>query len=133
VIRRGWPIPMALLALGACSLTFDATKLGVPVTMASAASDPTTAGAFKVSRHATYVFWGAVPVGTPSLERALATQLIAGKGVADLRIRVHSSVGDLLFTMLTLGLVVPRTVTYEGVIVDGLQPGPAALPPPATP
>lgn len=133
MIPRAFAVPALALVLGACSLTLDATRLGVPVTMASSPGDSAKGSRFKVSRHATYVFWGAVPVGTPSLERGLATQLVGGKGVADLRIRVHSSVGDAIFAVLTLGLVVPRTVTFEGVIVDGLKPGPAVPSPAATP
>ena len=35
---------------------------------------------------------------------------------ADVRIRVRSRWSDLLLSALTLGLVVPRTVTYEGVV-----------------
>jgi hypothetical protein len=36
--------------------------------------------------------------------------------VADLRIRVRSRWSDVLLTGLTLGLIVPRTVTFEGVV-----------------
>jgi hypothetical protein len=36
--------------------------------------------------------------------------------VADLRIRVRSRFSDVLITGLTLGLVVPRSVTFEGVV-----------------
>jgi hypothetical protein len=36
--------------------------------------------------------------------------------VSDVRIRVRSRWSDVLFTVLTAGLNVPRTVTYEGVV-----------------
>ena len=52
-----------------------------------------------------------------SLERAPATQLLDGQGIADLRIKVRSRWSDILISALTLGLIVPRAVTYEGVIV----------------
>jgi hypothetical protein len=128
VTPRAILIPALALLLGGCSITFDATRLGVPVTMASAAGSPAKGSGFKVTRHATYAFWGVIPLGAPSLERGLATQLVGGKAVSDLRIHVHSSVGDAIFTVLTLGIVVPRTVTYEGVIVDGIKPDAPAAP-----
>jgi hypothetical protein len=46
----------------------------------------------------------------------LAAQLGGGSGVADLRIRVRSRWSDILITGLTLGLIVPRSVTFEGVV-----------------
>jgi hypothetical protein len=36
--------------------------------------------------------------------------------VADLRIQVRSRFTDVLITGLTLGLIVPRSVTFEGVV-----------------
>jgi hypothetical protein len=105
--------------LSACSLTFDASSLGVPVTMASAANAPAQGASFKVSSHATYAFWGVVKLSEPSLRKALATQLVGAGGVADLRIRLHSRFPDFLVTVLTLGLIIPRTVTFEGIVVEG--------------
>jgi hypothetical protein len=52
----------------------------------------------------------------PSLRKALAAQLAGGSGVADLKIRVRSRWSDLLITALTGGLIVPRAVTFEGVV-----------------
>ena len=37
-------------------------------------------------------------------------------GIADVRIRVRSRWTDVLITALTAGLIVPRTVTFEGVV-----------------
>jgi hypothetical protein len=104
-------------ALSACSLTFDATRLGVPVTMATEGSAPPPGERFEVTGRAVYALWGLVRINQPSLRRALAAQLIDGQSVAELRIRVRSRFSDLLVTGLTLGLVVPRAITYEGVIV----------------
>jgi hypothetical protein len=106
-----------VLSTTACSLTFDATRMGVPVTMASAASAPAQGTPFKVTRHAVYGLWGLARLTDPSLRKALETQLVGGKGVADLRIKVRSRFGDLLITALTGGLIVPRSVTYEGVVL----------------
>ncbi len=129
-MRRAWQgshrtrsarVAAWLLVLGvsvpACSLTFDATRLGVPVTMATEGSAPAEGERFEVTGRAVYALWGLVRVSQPSLRKTLAAQLIDGQAVADLRIRVRSKVGDLLVTGLTLGLVVPRAITYEGVIV----------------
>jgi hypothetical protein len=120
------------IALGGCALEFDTTTLGVPVTMAAPAGQPAVGQRFRVSSGALFAFWGLARIRQPSLERALATQLIGGKGVADLRIRTHSSFGGVLVTLLTAGLVVPRTVTFEGTVTSGPEPpsGVAPAPPP---
>lgn len=107
-----------VLSVTGCSLTFDASKLGVPVTMASAAGAPAEGQTFSVTSRAVYGFWGLTKFSQPSLQRALAAQLAGGKQVADLRIKVRSRLSDIIITGLTLGLVVPRAVTYEGVIVE---------------
>ena len=61
-------------------------------------------------------FWGIVRFKEPSLRKALAGQLGGSSGIADLKIKVRSRWSDLLFTLLTAGLVVPRSVTFEGVV-----------------
>jgi hypothetical protein len=111
-----------LLLAGAagCVQRFDATSLGVPVTMGAASGSPTEGTRFQTSSHSIHGMWGLFSISNPNLRKALNRQLIDGAGVADLRIKVRSSWSDLLFTVLTAGLVVPRTVTYEGVIVPPL-------------
>ena len=117
---------VVVLALGAtgCVHTFDATRLGVPATLAEPAGSTLAGTAFRVNSHATFVFWGLGRVSSPSLQKALASQLLGGKGVVGVRITVRSRWSDILFTGLTLGLIVPRTVTFEGVIVDRTAPAP---------
>lgn len=105
------------LVLQGCSLTLDARALGVPVTMAGPAGQPAEGDRFEVTSRALYAFWGAFKIKQPSLQKSLAGQLTGGKGIADLRIKVKSSFGDVLITALTAGLVVPRAVTFEGVII----------------
>lgn len=100
-----------------CSLTLDATTLGVPATLASSASAPAEGTKFSVTSRALYGFWGAVKLSEPSLRKTLASQLAGGKSVADVRIKVRSKFSDLVITALTLGLIVPRAVTVEGVVV----------------
>ena len=111
----------AALALTGCANTFDATTIGVPARLASAAGAPAVGDSFKVTRHAVYGFWGVFSLGKPSLPKTLASQLVDGKEIADLRIKVKSRFGDLLITGLTLGLIVPRSVEYQGVVVGGGQ------------
>ncbi len=62
--------------------------------------------------------WGLIKFSDPSLQKALASQLAGGSEVANVRIKVRSKFSDLLITGLTLGLVVPRAVTIEGVVVQ---------------
>lgn len=106
-------------------MTFDAHTLGVPVTMAEPAGQPPAGSRFHVTSHALYGFWGLAHIKQPSLRKSLAAQLVGGSGIADLRIHVHSSFGDLLITMLTGGLIVPRAVTFEGVVTGAAAAAPA--------
>ena len=104
------------LASGGCALTLDATHLGVPVSLASSAQQPDSGTPFRVTKHSIYFLVGLVPVSQPNLEDLLAGQVGTGARIANLRIKVRSRWSDLLVTGLTLGLVVPRSVTFEGVV-----------------
>jgi hypothetical protein len=120
---RGAALGLALaVTASGCSLNFDATTLGVPVTMASPVSQPAAGDRFRVGSHAIWAFWGLAKLKRPGLGRTLATQLAGGKGIADLKIKTHASFGDVLVTVLTGGIVVPRSVIYEGVVVEGGAP-----------
>lgn len=105
-----------MLTLAGCAQTFDATTLGVPATLASPAGQPPEGNRFKVSGKAVFGVWGLVRLKEPSLRKSLAAQLGGGSGVADVKIKVRSRWSDLLVTLLTAGLIVPRSVTYEGVV-----------------
>lgn len=112
----------ALAAAGAvwvagCSLQFDATRLGVPVTMARPTVEAPQGQRFSVNSGAIYVLWGLFPAKQPNLQRALAPQVTSNAAITDLRIKVKSGFTDILLTVLTLGVIVPRTVTFEGVVV----------------
>jgi hypothetical protein len=110
------------LAASACALTLDSTHLGVPVSLAEspgaggAAAD--SGVAFRVTKHPVYLLAGLVPVSQPNLEDVLAGQVGTGARITNLRIKVRSRWSDLLITGLTLGFVVPRSVTFEGVVVS---------------
>ncbi len=111
------------LAVSGCALTLDSTHLGAPVSLAGspqggAGGAPDSGTAFRVTKHPTYLFAGLVPLARPNLEDVLAGQLGTGARIANLRIKVRSRWSDLLVTALTLGIVVPRSVTFEGVVVS---------------
>lgn len=110
---------LAVLALGAagCSQTFDATTLGVPATMAMAAGDTTRGTPFKSTAHTVHGLFGLVPISQANLRKALSRHLVGGQSVSNLRIRTKSRWFDVVVTGITLGLIVPKTVIYEGVIV----------------
>jgi hypothetical protein len=119
VIRRIRCAGLAAVALSiaACAQTFDSVELGVPVTMAEAATTPVVGDSFSVTRHPVWFLYGLVSSGHPNLEDVLAGQLGTGKRVANLRIRQRMRWSDLLVTVLTVGLASTRSVTVEGVIV----------------
>ena len=114
---RVLPVLLSLGILLGCAQTFDATTLGVPVTMGTAADQPVQGTRFQVTSRALYALWGIARIKEPSLRKALAAQLADGRGIANLRIKVRSRWSDVLITALTGGLIVPRAVTYEGVVL----------------
>ena len=114
---------LALLAAG-CVQKFDATTLGVSATMASPAGETPQGQHFKVSDTSVFALWGLATLSRPPLDKILAHQLIGGKGISNLKITVKSRWSDVLITGLTLGLIVPRTVTFEG-LVTAAPPAPA--------
>ena len=110
----------ALLVLGSmsgCAETFDANKLGVPITMATPAGQTPEGNRFSITSRALYAFWGVARIKEPSLRKALAAELAGGSSIANLRIKVRSRWNDVLITVLTAGLLVPRAVTFEGVVL----------------
>lgn len=116
---RNAALVLTLLSATACAQTFDATTLGVPVTMASPAGEQPVGEPFKVNQSSVYAFWGLATLTSPRLDKALATQLVGGKSVTNVKMRVRARWSDVLITGLTLGVVVPRTVTFEGIVVGG--------------
>lgn len=104
------------IALSGCALTLDATHLGVPVSLASSAQGPDSGTPFNITKHSIYLLVGLVPVSRPNLEDVLAGQVGTGARITNLRVKVRSRWSDLLVTGLTLGFVVPRSVTFEGVV-----------------
>lgn len=105
------------LSLTGCATTIDATALGVPASLASAAGQHPAGEAFKVTTHTVYGLWGLATLKRPSVQKILASQLLGNNQLAEVRVRIRSRWSDVLITGLTLGLVVPRTVTVEGVVV----------------
>ena len=110
--------------LSGCALTFDAGDLGVPTSLAEPAQAPVQGTAFRVTKHPVFLLWGMAGAGRPNAEDVLAGQVGTGARIANLKIKVRSRWSDLLVTVLTAGVITPRSVTFEGVVV------PAA---PATP
>jgi hypothetical protein len=104
--------------LGACSLTYDATALGVPATLASSASEPVEGEHFEVTSRAVWGLWGLVQLSQPDLRKALAHQVGDGAAVADIRIKSKARFSDILFTVITIGLLSTRSVTVEGTVVQ---------------
>lgn len=106
-----------VLSQAGCATTIDATALGVPATLASAAEQHPAGERFSVTTHAVYGVWGLATLKKPSVQKLLAGQLVGNNTLSDVKVRVRSRWSDVLITGLTLGLVVPRSVTVEGVVV----------------
>jgi len=116
LVSRGSVLVLAL-TLSGCALTLDSSHLGVPVSLAGSAQRPDSGTQFRVTKRAVYMLLGLLPVSQPNLEDVLAGQVNTGSRISNLRVKVRSRWSDLLITGLTLGLVVPRSVTFEGVVV----------------
>jgi hypothetical protein len=85
--------------------------------MASPAGQAVEGAPFSVTGRAVYAFWGIAKLKQPSLRKAMAAELAGGSGLANVKIRVRSRWNDVLVTILTAGLIVPRAMTFEGVVV----------------
>ncbi|HXQ29799.1 MAG TPA: hypothetical protein VN848_11075 [Gemmatimonadales bacterium] len=115
-LRRATVIALALSVAG-CAMTFDASHLGVTATMAEPLQSAGTGAAFSITKHPVYILWGLFPAAEPNLEDLLAGQLGAGASIAGLHIYTRTRFTDVLATVLTFGIVSPRSVTFEGVVV----------------
>jgi hypothetical protein len=124
-IARAGLAALALTVSG-CALTFDSTELGVPASLAESAQNPPQGTAFRVTKHPVFLLGGLVPVSRPNAEDILAGQVGTGSRIANLRIKVRSRWSDLLITALSFGAIVPRSVTFEGIVVGptGTRPTP---------
>lgn len=117
-LSRPFALAVALLATAGCAQTFDATTLGVPATLASANATTPAGTAFAVKAKALWAAWGILPMNQPQLNKVLAAELVGGKSLANVRIKSRTSFWDGVVTVVTVGLLVPRSMTYEGVVVD---------------
>ena len=66
--------------------------------------------------HAVFGLWGLASLKKPAVDKILASHLVGKTGISAVRVRIRSSWTDVLITVLTAGLVVPRSVTVEGVV-----------------
>jgi Bor protein len=108
----------ALMGAG-CAQTFDARGVAVPVTMASHGSDSVAGTQFSVRTHSTYVFWGLWSIDPPGLDRILATQLLAGAEIRNVRVRTKYRFLDLFLTAITAGIYSQKSITVDGIITSG--------------
>ncbi len=105
------------LTMSGCALTFDATELGVPTSLAESAQSPPAGAPFRITKHPVFLLWGLAGASRPNAEDVLAGQVGSGARIANLRIKVRSRWSDLLVTALTAGVITPRSVTFEGIVV----------------
>ena len=130
-ILAGATLVALALSPSGCASKFDASHLGVTATMAEPILPQPAGNQFKITRHPVYLIWGMFSMGGANIEDLLAGQLGKNASIASLKIHVRSRFSDVFFTVITAGLVAPRSVTYEGVVVGKEAPAPVA--PPETP
>ncbi len=118
-MRRAALAALAALLLAGCVQNIDATRIGVPVTLSTGAGTPPPAGSepFTVTGKAVYALWGITTFSRPDLHHTLAGQLVGGKELIDVKIKIRSTWSDVLITVLTVGIITPRTVTASGIVV----------------
>ncbi len=110
-------VALGVLTVSGCALTFDATELGVPTSLAESAQAPPHGTPFSVTKHPVFLLWGLAAASRPNAEDVLAGQAGTGARIANLRIKVRTRWADLLVTAITAGAISPRSVTFEGVVV----------------
>lgn len=70
-----------------------------------------------MTKHPVYLLWGLTSVSRPNVEDVLVGQTGTGARIANLRIKARTRLSDLFVTVLTVGVIAPRSVTFEGVVV----------------
>jgi len=128
IIRRpalaGVALCVLVLSATGCAQVFDARSLGAKTTLSERSSEQPQGEPFKITKTAVYAFWGVASASQPSLDHLLAGQLTGNGQISNLRITVKSRFSDALITLLTGGVVVPRTITFEGVVTKpAVSPG----------
>ena len=123
LLRAGLVALAGALTLSGCALTFDATDFGVPTSLAESAQTPPQGTPFRVTKHPVFLLWGLAGASRPNAEDVLAGQAGTGARIANLRIKVRSRWSDLFVTALTAGLISPRSVTFEGIVVPATGTG----------
>ena len=103
--------------LSGCAVSFDAGTLGVKVSMAEPAGQQPEGTEFKITKKAVFLLFGMLRGSSPSLESVVGGQLLDAGEVRNLEIKVRSRFVDILVTILTAGLIVPRSVTFHGYLV----------------
>ena len=103
--------------LGGCAVSFDAGTLGVKVSMAEPAGQQPEGTEFTITKKAVFLLFGLRRASSPSLESVLGGQLLDAAEIRNLQIKVRSRFADILITILTVGLIVPRSVTFHGYVV----------------
>src|SRR2546427_10046249 len=78
-MRTGGGLVALALMVGGCALTFDATQLGVPTSLAESARSPVSQGTpFHITKHPVFLLWGLAGASRPNAEDVLAGQVGAG-------------------------------------------------------
>ena len=103
--------------VGGCAVSFDAGTLGVKVSMSEPAGQQPEGTEFTITKKAVFLLFGLRRVSSPSLESVLAGQLLDAGEVRNLQIKVRSRFIDIFVTILTAGLIIPRSVTFHGWMV----------------
>ncbi len=103
--------------LGGCAVSFDGGTLGVKVSMSEPAGQPPEGTEFTITKKAVFLLFGLRRASSPSLESVLGGQLLDAAEIRNLQIKVRSRFADILITILTVGLIVPRSVTFHGYVV----------------
>src|SRR2546426_11974340 len=109
-MRTGGGLAALALMVGGCALTFDATQLGVPTSLAESAQSPVSQGTpFRITKHPVFLLWGLAGASRPNAEDVLAGQGGAGSRLPHVRHKVRSRGPDLLAAVGTAGLLSPRS------------------------
>ena len=74
-------------------------------------------GAFSEDGVHVFLFWGLVGNENEALKEAMARPLQKGRALQEVKVRTFFSVGDMLVSVITLGLVTPRSYHIEGEYV----------------
>jgi len=73
---------------------------------------------FDIKYRSIWLLWGVLPLSVPKIDAVVGPHVADRTGVQNLKVDPEFNIVDTLVTVLTLGIVVSRTISISGEVYD---------------